>query len=183
MFEKKLENPVRLAELAPLETLKRIGLGNEQVVCDIGAGSGVFTIPAANITTNKVFALDINEEMLSIIAEKASKERLENITCIKVKDNRFSIENDSIDLALLVTVLHEIPNKEDFLAEVKRILNINGKVALIEFHKNETPMGPPLSHRISQEETNGIFQSLGFMQYDAFDLGANFYCQVYKPVS
>jgi|GEM_PF-2602649 len=65
--QNKLENPDRLAELSPKETLMRIGLGEQDIICDIGAGSGIFTIPAARITANTVFALDINDEFLDII--------------------------------------------------------------------------------------------------------------------
>jgi len=62
----KFENPVRIKELKPIETLIRIGLKENHVVCDIGAGSGIFTIPASMITKNKVYALEINDAMLSI---------------------------------------------------------------------------------------------------------------------
>jgi len=48
----ELENPERLAELSPKDTLMRIGLGEKDIICDIGAGSGIFTIPAAGITKN-----------------------------------------------------------------------------------------------------------------------------------
>ncbi len=65
--QNKLENPERLAELSPKETLMKIGLGEQDVICDIGSGSGIFTIPAAQITANTVFALDINNEFLDII--------------------------------------------------------------------------------------------------------------------
>lgn len=183
MLAKKLEDSRRIEELAPYETLKRIGLANSHVLCDIGAGTGVFTIPAASITKNKVYALDIKEEMLSIIKEKARKEQIDNIECIKVDEDRLPLGDGSVDIVLLVTVLHEIPSHNDFLKEIKRILVTGGRVGLIEFHKEETPMGPPVAYRVSKEEADHAFESLGFILCDKFDLGDNFYCRVYETGS
>jgi len=59
--QNKLENLESIAELSPKETLLRIGLGEQDIICDIGAGSGIFTIPAARITKNTAFALEIND--------------------------------------------------------------------------------------------------------------------------
>ena len=72
----RFENPERLAELSPAKTLIKIGLEDGMTLCDIGAGSGIFSVAAAKITTAKVFATDINPEMLSVIAEKANAQGL-----------------------------------------------------------------------------------------------------------
>ena len=175
----KLENPSRLDELKPTETLKRIGLGESHTLVDIGAGSGIFTLPAARITKNKVYALEINEEMLSIIDEKAKSEGAINIELIKVQGDKFTLEDQAADIVLLVTVLHEIQNKTALLKEVKRILKGNGKVVIIEFHKSNTPMGPPIANRIAKQEVICELQESGFLVHEEFDLGDNFYCLVF----
>ena len=175
----KFENPMRLEELKPIETLKRIGLLDNHILCDIGAGSGIFTIPAAKITKNKVYALEINDEMLSIIGEKANTEGATNIELIKVKDTHFDIIDHSIDVVLLVTVLHEINNTTVFLEEVETVLDDNGKIVVIEFHKRETPMGPPIGHRMGKDEVIGQLKNAGFIVRENFDLGDNFYCLVF----
>ena len=77
------------------------------VLCDIGAGTGIFTFPATEISSNDIYA-------------------------------------------------HEVENKELMLDEIKRILKQGGKLMIIEFHKRETPMGPPLDHRISEEYVEKI---------------------------
>lgn len=178
----KLENPTRLEELKPMNTLKKIGLQENHIVCDIGAGSGIFTIPAAMITRNKVYALEISDEMLSIIGEKAKVLGVTNIELIKVKDEHFNVLDDSIDIVLMVTVLHEIPNKTVFLEDVKRILMNQGKLAVIEFHKRETPMGPPVEHRIGKNVVIETLNNSGFLVDDEFDLGDNLYCLVFRMI-
>ncbi len=66
----KLENPARLEELAPENTLKRIGLEPGMTFADIGAGTGIFAIPAAKMTTEKVYALEISEEMIQLLNQR-----------------------------------------------------------------------------------------------------------------
>lgn len=176
----KLENPLRLEELKPIDTLIKIGLQENYRVGDIGAGSGIFTIPAAMITKNKVYALEISDEMLSVIGEKAKVEGATNIELIKVQGDHFDLLDDSIDIALMVTVLHEIPDTTVFLEEVKRILMDHGKIAVIEFHKRETSMGPPVEHRMGKDEVIDRLTNRGFMVSDEFDLGDNFYCLVFQ---
>jgi len=178
----KFENPVRLEELKPEATLKKIGLQENQVLCDIGAGSGIFTIPAAKITKNKVYALELNEEMLSVIGEKASAEGIKNIELIRVEDDQFELMDHSVDIVLLVTVFHEVPNKAVFLHEIKRILKDHGRIAVIEFHKRETPMGPSLEHRMGEDIVTAHFETIGFHVSQEFDLGDNFYCLIFQQI-
>lgn len=176
----RLENPERVQELAPEETLNKIGLTENKVLCDIGAGSGVFTLPAARITKNTVYALDVKDEMLSLIREKAEIEGLTNIETVKVEGESFGIDSGKVDIAILVTVLHEIKNKAVFLAEIKRTLKSGGRIAIIEFHKQTTKMGPPPEIRLGREDLAICFNEIGFTCSMDFDLGENFYCMVFE---
>ena len=178
-LQMKLENPTRMEELKPEDTLRRIGLQENDVLSDIGAGSGIFAIPAAKITSNTVYALDINEDMLSLINDKAKREGITNIETVKVENEHFNLDSNIVDIAILVTVFHEIDNKSLFLSEVKRILNGDGKIAVIEFHKRITPMGPPFEHRRGKGDLIKCFEDIEFVPYREFDLGENFYCLVF----
>ncbi|AGA67888.1 methylase involved in ubiquinone/menaquinone biosynthesis [Desulfitobacterium dichloroeliminans LMG P-21439] len=172
----KLENPKRLEELNPQGTLKRIGFQRSHVLCDIGAGSGIFTLPAAKMTDEVVYAVEANSEMLKIIEGKAKDEKINNIKYVYVEDDHFDIKGKSVDFVLLVTVLHEIEGKSVFMKEIERLLNDQGKIAVIEFHKRETPMGPPIPHRISKEDVLSALADIDFEVQDEFELGENFYC-------
>ncbi|MGE5380127.1 MAG: class I SAM-dependent methyltransferase [Methylocystaceae bacterium] len=174
----RLEDPERLKELNPVGTLKRIGLGEHDVVCDIGAGSGIFTIPAAKITDNLVFALETDEEMLEVVGQKVRNEKLLNVKTVKVADGHFDIEENTVDFVILAAILHEIGNKAAFLAEINRIMKRNGKLALIEY-KQQAPIGPPLIYRISQDEVTRLGEGCGMVRSDEINLGDNFYCIVF----
>jgi ubiquinone/menaquinone biosynthesis C-methylase UbiE len=178
--QEKLENPDRLAELNPAGTLARIGIGTHEVFCDIGAGSGIFTVAAARMTDGIVHALEIDDEMLGLIRQKANAAELGNINAVKVEAGKFPVGDSEVDLALLVTVLHEIDDKPSFLAESRRILKSGARMAVIEFFGTETPMGPPLQHRISREDAVNAMELAGFAPIDSFDLGENLYCMVFR---
>ncbi len=175
----KLENKERLAELRPEETLLKIGLKDCDVVCDIGCGSGVFTIPAAKITSNTVYGIEISDQMVNIINSKIEQEGLKNIEIQKNNNtNKYNISNNSVDYVLLVTVFHEIEEKYSLLDEIKRIMKKNGLLIIIEFHDKKTAMGPPVDHRIGKKEVLSICQSNDFIEKRTFDLGENFYCMI-----
>lgn len=173
--QERLERPERLAELNPGKTLEKIGVGKNDVICDLGAGTGIFTIPAAQMTDNTVYALDINDEFLGIIEEKAKQAGLPNIKTIKVSDFHYDLETAVVDLVLLVVVLHEIPEKESLLKEIKRVIKPGGKLAILEFLKEDTPLGPPVSERLEREEIMAVCAGAGFSKHQEFVLGDNIY--------
>lgn len=176
----RFEKPERLAELDPTGTLKRFGLKEGQTVCDIGAGTGIFTFPAAELTRNKVYALDIDDGMLDIIKGKIKKERTRNVIPMKGDGETLDFEDRSVDLVLMVTVFHHISDKPGLLREIRRVLTEEGRFALIEFHNRVTPSGPPVGNRIGKEEVLGFLEAAGFEEVDGFDLGENFYAKVFR---
>lgn len=180
---RKLENPDRIQELNPVQTLIRIGLRDGLTVADIGAGSGVFTLPAARITSGTVHVLEISDEMLEYIAGKAQNENIASIELVKVESDHLDLADHTIDIALMATVMHELPDRGSMLDEVKRTLKEAGRLAVIEFHKRDTPMGPPLGRRLDREALADEVEQRGFTLVDSFELGENMYCLVFEAGS
>ncbi|QIB70325.1 class I SAM-dependent methyltransferase [Aminipila butyrica] len=177
MTNHKLDNPKRIDELNPANTLRRIGLKAGDSFGDIGAGTGIFSFEAAERTKANVYAVEISPEMLAILQNKKHERNTENI--ILKKDIR-EIPSACCQRVLLCTVLHELSEPEDMLDEIKRILTSDGIVAIIEFHKKQTPMGPPIEHRISSEQVEEEFLQHGFSKMDYFELGENFYLLLFS---
>lgn len=182
--KEKLENPRRVAELAPAATLQRLGLADGDSVCDIGAGSGLFSLAAARMTKGDVWAVETDAAILQELAAAAAAQGLRNLHPLAADGCRYSLPDACADWVLLVTVLHEIPEREALLAELRRLLKSGGRLALIEFIRARTPMGPPPEHRLGAEEAAALFLRAGFIQKKEWTLGDNFYCQIYAvPVS
>lgn len=182
-FGNKLKNPARVNELAPAETLKKSGLGDNDVFCDIGAGVGVFTIPAAMITRNTVYALDINDESLEVVRSITEKEKLKNVKALHIKNYPYNIPDGSVDYVLLCTVFHEIDDKDSLLSEIKRVVKKDRRLVVIEFHKRKTPMGPPVAKRIAKNEVSIFASNYGFKKVQYFKLGDNFYCLILQKIT
>lgn len=173
----KLENPARVAELSPAETLRRAGVKKGETLADIGAGSGLFSLAAAGLGAH-VFAADLDGELLADLQARARKSSLD-VQTLTVSGCDYPLPAACADWAVLVTVLHEIDDRDGLFRELRRILKPGGRVCLVEFHKRRTPMGPPPEHRIAPEEAGALFSQAGFQPADGFALGDNFYCRIY----
>lgn len=172
----KLERPERIAELSADATLARIGLKPTDVFCDIGAGSGLFTFAAANITKSVIYAVEISDEMLAVLHERTDKLGHKNI---RILNDISDVPSDCCDRVLLSAVIHELDDAQAMAAQAGRICRQNGTLAVIEFHKKETPIGPPVSQRIDADTLCNMLREQGFTMADCFSLGANFYCALF----
>lgn len=133
-------------------------------VVEFGCGYGTFTIPAASITTGKVFAIDIEQEMLDSTQKAASKLNLTNIKYILkdfVKEGT-GLPDNSVDYAMVFNILHyEQPVK--LLEEAFRVLRNGGTVGIIHWNYDpETPRGPEMSIRPKPEQCRQWAEEAGF---------------------
>jgi ubiquinone/menaquinone biosynthesis C-methylase UbiE len=176
----KFESPARLAELKPNDTLRNIGLKLGDVFCDIGAGTGIFTIPAVNIARSAVYAVDTSESMLAIIGRKCSEQGVDNVTRINPNGYSYPIADGECDIVFMCTVFHEIDDTAALLGEISRIMGPHGKLVIIEFYEKTTPMGPPVTSRIGETKLKRIARKNGFARTNQTSLGENFYLSEFE---
>jgi ubiquinone/menaquinone biosynthesis C-methylase UbiE len=159
----RLDNEWRRQNIPPLATLEKLGLGSMDIVADIGCGVGYFTIPAAGMieSENKVYALDTSDQMLEEVKKRMSAADVSNIIAIKTSEYDLKLPDESVTFALIANVLHEIEDKAQFIIEVRRILKPEGKLAIIEWEKENMEMGPPKEDRIGKDETAALLRSFG----------------------
>jgi ubiquinone/menaquinone biosynthesis C-methylase UbiE len=121
----------------PSQLIERSGIKRGMHVLDLGCGSGAFTPFIARTVgeKGKVYALDIQADMLKQLEKKLSKPENNDIKNIKlIEGNAYELpfEDGSIDLVNMVTVLQEIPDRNRALQEVKRVLKPGGFLAVTE---------------------------------------------------
>jgi ubiquinone/menaquinone biosynthesis C-methylase UbiE len=132
-------------------------------VADIGCGPGYFSIPFAKyLFDGKLFALDIQKEMLDATQEALKAARLTNTELILSKETKIPIEDEVLDGAITSFVLQEASRPSLLLKEAKRCLKKSGWLIILEWHKREMDEGPPLSQRISEDELRKMTDKLGF---------------------
>src|SRR5688572_18602460 len=119
-----LERPEREAEEAPSRAIKALEIRPGQVVADIGAGSGYYAVRLADAvgSTGRVYATDIQPEMLAIIKKKIEAGAPRNIELVLGTPTESRLPDGAIDLALMVDVYHELAQPQLFLRSLKRAL-------------------------------------------------------------
>jgi ubiquinone/menaquinone biosynthesis C-methylase UbiE len=176
----KLESPERKKILPPVETLKRLGLKENDKFIDIGCGIGYFTIPAIEIVGpgGRVYGLDTSTEMLEELKRRLPTYCLENVELIKTREYELGLEKCSATFAFMSTVLHEVDDKERILRNVNEILIQKGRIAIIEWEKKNSSLGPPKEHRIDKEYVKRILQFSGYELLKMLSIDSEFYAIV-----
>jgi ubiquinone/menaquinone biosynthesis C-methylase UbiE len=138
-------------------------------VADLGCGSGYFTVPISR-QVKKVYAIDVQKEMLEFLEQKIQNEKILNIETLLSKENEIPLKNKSVDLLLSVNVLHEFRDKEKIISEIHRVLRHEGRAVMVDFRKEESSRGPPMSIRVSKEEAIRLFEKHGLTVLKTRDL-------------
>lgn len=141
----------------------KLGCGGRDAV-EFGCGYGLFTLPAARLVTGKVYALDIEPEMVAATAQHALREGATNVLA---EERDFLAEgcgrpDGSADYAMLFNILH-IEESALLLREAFRVLAPGGKAGILHW-KNDprTPRGPSLAIRPSREQCRRLAEEAGF---------------------
>ncbi|MBU4318328.1 MAG: methyltransferase domain-containing protein [Proteobacteria bacterium] len=129
----EMDNPFTRINRAAV-IVDNLGIETGMVVLDFGCGPGRLTVPIARLVGDQgeVTAVDIQPGMLKLAREKAQAENLTNIRFIQTGINEGKLDRNRFDRALLVTVLGEIPNREEALTEIYFALKPGGILSITE---------------------------------------------------
>ena len=176
---KRLMSEARKEWQDPETILKSIGIEKGMTVTDFGCGPGFFALPAANMVGKDglVYAVDSDAIMLKHLNDNIKKTGIERkvIKIIESDVSKTSIPSGSVDITLFANILHDIPHKESFFEEIKRISKPGAKVVDVDWKKAQTEHGPPLDIRLSEEESRKILSENGFKVLKRIEAGPNHY--------
>lgn len=146
----------REQEEQPQRLLRALDVQPGQTLCDFGCGNGYHTLQLARRTGPRgaVYAVDIQPEMLELLAARAAPRGIENIRPLLVDPAAPELPAETFDLILLVDVYHEIADPPRVLAALRQSLRPEGRMALVEF-REEDPQVPILPlHKMSQNQVH-----------------------------
>jgi ubiquinone/menaquinone biosynthesis C-methylase UbiE len=159
-----LDDPARDAYQKPDEVMKALALRPGEVVADIGAGSGYFTVRFARAVgdTGRVYAVDISPDMIRHLNRRIRDAGIRNVVTVLSEPDDPLLPEASVDRFVIVDTWHHIEDKEGYLARLKRILKPRGQVVHIDFQKRDLPVGPPLGMKIAREDLVKQMEDAGF---------------------
>jgi len=162
-YIKALEDPERDKYQKPHEVMTALDVKDGEIIADIGAGSGYFSLRLARHvgTTGHVYAVDVSPDMTRFLNERIAGAKLLNISTILAKPDD-PLLPQPVDRFLIVDVWHHIDDQPGYLALMKKHLKPGGEVVMIDFKKEEIPVGPPVSMKIAREDLITQMQANGF---------------------
>lgn len=151
--------------------LQALGVKPGQTVCDMGCGNGFYTLQLARLVgpRGRVYAVDIQPEMLQMLARNAAEARLSNILPVLGTPIDPRLPAGAIDMMLCVDVYHEFSHPEAMLEKIKESLAPDGNLVLVEF-RGEDPAVPikPL-HKMTKAQVRAELEPAGFEMVREFD--------------
>jgi ubiquinone/menaquinone biosynthesis C-methylase UbiE len=169
-------SPERAQKLDPLVVLSFCPVNVNDTVGDIGCGPGYFTLPLAKFLVNgKVYALDLDEQMVAACRERIAQARLGNVEVLDCGEFDFPLDKNSLDGVFLAFVVHHSADRPRFLQAVRELISPKGWCSVLEWYPKETEGGPPLASRIAPEELEQLGREAGFRPRGWRDLNGDHY--------
>lgn len=168
----------------PLSNLRQLGLQENMIVADLGAGTGFYSVAAGGLVPRgKVYAVEVQKEFLPTITAKARDAGLNNVECLWgniEKEHGTKIGDRIVDVVVASNVLFQVESKEGFLKEIKRILKPGGRVLLVDWSDSSSSLGPNFQTLIPKNKAKEMFTEKGFSLERDIDAGAHHYGMILK---
>ncbi len=166
----RLERPERVARLQIDYIIEKLALKPGDIVVDIGAGAGVFTLPLARAVGPKgtVYAVEIDQGFLDHIEQRAREQQVMNVRTVLGKFADPNLPTRDIDLALFHDVLHHIEDRAGYLTALARYMKPTGRVAIIELPADGSHREDP-KLVVTREQVDRWMADAGFHPVESID--------------
>jgi arsenite methyltransferase len=178
---KTLESPQRIAGLKIPETVAALKIKPGEIVADLGAGSGAFTVALAGAVRpgGKVYAVDVDEGLLHHIDERAIETGLGTYIQTIYGEYNDPLLPPGVDLAFINDVLHHIEDRAGYLKALAGYLKPGGRVALIDFHPEKGGHRNEPALQVSREQADKLMADAGLKPLEEVKLFEDKYFVIY----
>ncbi|RYZ99050.1 MAG: class I SAM-dependent methyltransferase [Sphingobacteriaceae bacterium] len=158
-----LERNTRNKEENTSLAIAKLPITANSVVADIGAGTGYYTFRIADkLKQGKVYAVEIQDEAITYLKNKAGQRDQKNVTVIKGAEKSPNLPANTIDLAIMVDVYHELSYPHEMLQAIWRSLKAHGKLLLLEYRAEDPAIGIKPLHKMSVSQVSKELAANGF---------------------
>ena len=167
-YAASFDDPARDEWQMPTRVIETLHIQPGQLVADVGAGTGYFSVRLAGSTgASTVYAVDIEPSMVEWVRERADDEGLDTVVAVLGASDRTNLP-EPVDLVLVVDTYHHIPDRVAYFTKLRRELKPSGRVAIIDFRK-DSPAGPPVEFRFTSDQITGELEEAGFTLQEQHD--------------
>jgi SAM-dependent methyltransferase len=167
-WAKSFDDPARDEWQMPARVIDALQLKSGQLVADIGAGTGYFTVRLAKSpAAPRVYAVDIEPSMVEYVKKRAVREGLKNVVAVQAGADRTNLP-EPVDLVLVVDTYHHIPNRVAYFTALKAHLKPGARLAIVDFRK-DSPSGPPVEFRFTPDQISAELRNAGFALQTSHD--------------
>lgn len=158
-----MDRPERENEERPTAVMDALELREGEVVADLGAGSGFFTLRMAPKVgkTGRVLAVDIQDEMLDAIRRRALALKVTNVEEVKAGETDPGLPANGVDLVLMVDVYHELAYPFEVMTRVRQALKHDGRVVFVEYRKEDPRVPIKEVHKMSVDQLEKEMKVVG----------------------
>ena len=159
-----LNRPEREREENTARALDELHLRPGMFVGDVGAGTGYFSLKIAKrvAPTGKVYANDIQPQMLTKLRTNAEAEGITNLETVLGTESAPNLPFGQLDLIIMVDVYHELSRPQRMLQQLHAALKPNGQLVLLEFRKEDLSVPIRPEHKMSLEEVKAEVEPEGY---------------------
>lgn len=157
-----LERPERADWQKPEEVIAALELTGDEIIYDLGAGSGYFTFALARrVPEGGVIAVEVEPDFVNYINKKAFDLAVVNATAILTEPEDPGA-GDEADLVFLCNVLHHVDDWEDWVELLYQQMSPGARLAIIEYEMGDLPVGPDDRMKLPREEVVARLSEVGF---------------------
>ena len=158
-----LDRPERAEQEHPELVIAAMKLRDGDVLADLGAGSGYFTfrIAAKLGKTGSVLAVDIQDEMLETLRQRAAEQHFANVEEVKASETDPNLPVGGVDIVLMVDVYHELAYPFEVMTKVREALKPGGRVVFVEYRKEDPRIQIKEVHKMSVEQLTQEMKAVG----------------------
>lgn len=157
-----------MAFMAPSKVISCLHLTEGMRVADFGTGLGAFALAAARGVghSGKVYAIDIQKELLEKLARHAKEQHLSNIEVHWGNLDQLhgsKLADHSVDAVIVANILFQSEHVANLAVEAKRVLKSGGKVLVVDWSDSFANLGPAHGHVVKESEAKLFFTDAGFV--------------------